>query len=282
MDYNPAINRDLYYPATPAIEWLQKQGPTARIFGSGSILPVNTAEIFGICDARGCDFMSVRRYEELITGKVGNFYFYGYPTAFPKTFELLNAKYVMTKPGAPADPALFDLVYQNEICIYRFKYGLNRAFPVFDYQVESDPAKVLADVFSPQFDPHKTALLEEEPPASLLSGPSATATGNTASVSINSYEADSVEMKASMPQPGFLVLLDTYFPGWTATVNGQDAPVLRADYNFRAVRLPAGDSDVTFSYRPPSFEIGLCLCAIATAAIGAVLLAPLSKAAPRR
>jgi uncharacterized membrane protein YfhO len=86
-------------------------------------------------------------------------------------------------------------------------------------------------------------------------------TNTEVSVGFTSYQADEVGVKASLPRPGFLLLLDTYFPGWMATVNGQPTKIYRADYNFRAVPLPAGTSTVHFFYRPTSLRLGLALSA---------------------
>ncbi len=86
---------------------------------------------------------------------------------------------------------------------------------------------------------------------------------------IVSYEPDDVRLEASLASPGYLLLLDTYFPGWRATVNGAPAPIYRADFNFRAVPLPAGKSTVIFSYRPESLRIGIYLCALGILLLGA-------------
>lgn len=64
-------------------------------------------------------------------------------------------------------------------------------------------------------------------------------------------------------QPGWLLLSDTWYPGWQATVDRRTAPIFRANYLFRAVQIPAGDRLVRFIYRPLSFYLGLILSLIA-------------------
>lgn len=68
--------------------------------------------------------------------------------------------------------------------------------------------------------------------------------------------ANLVEVSYSAPQPGILVLADTYAPGWTAVVDGQTAPVYRANGLFRGVAVPAGDHAVTFRYDPLTLYAG--------------------------
>ena len=59
--------------------------------------------------------------------------------------------------------------------------------------------------------------------------------------------------------PAYLVLSDTFDPGWSATVDGRPAPIRPAYVAFRAVYLPAGTHTVVFTYRPAGFELGLVL-----------------------
>jgi uncharacterized membrane protein YfhO len=56
-----------------------------------------------------------------------------------------------------------------------------------------------------------------------------------------------------------LVLTDTYFPGWQAEVDGKPADIHRVDYLFRGVRVPPGAANVTFSYQPTSYRLGLVI-----------------------
>jgi hypothetical protein len=271
MGYNPAIPRDRYYPRTEAIEWLKRDPSTYRVLGGGDVLVPNTAAAFGLSDVRGCDFMSVRRYEELITGAAGDFFFYSGAPALPKAFPLLDVKYLLAPQPTALDPALFELVYSREISIYRHKRDQERALLLFDYQVVRNPTSLLARVRSDEFDPSLLLLLEEEPASvAAFQETRTTSSGPDSSVRITRYEPDEVRIEASLPRPGFLLLLDTYFPGWSANVNGRSAQIFRADYNFRAVPLPAGRSSVSFSYRPQSLRIGMALSAASGFALCAV------------
>jgi len=62
-----------------------------------------------------------------------------------------------------------------------------------------------------------------------------------------------------VPAPGYLVLTDTFYPGWRAYVDGVETPIYQANYLFRAVPLNAGDHEVRFVYRPKSFAVGAAL-----------------------
>ena len=70
---------------------------------------------------------------------------------------------------------------------------------------------------------------------------------------------DRVRALAEASAPGLLVLADAYDPGWTATVDGRPAPVLRANVAFRGVPVPAGRHEVEMVYRPRAVLRGLAL-----------------------
>ena len=62
-----------------------------------------------------------------------------------------------------------------------------------------------------------------------------------------------------MNQPGYLVLADTYYPGWTAEVDGQEAELLTANHAFRAVALGTGNHTVVFRFISPAFRVGVLI-----------------------
>jgi uncharacterized membrane protein YfhO len=60
-----------------------------------------------------------------------------------------------------------------------------------------------------------------------------------------------------------LVVLDPWFPGWSARVDGKPAPLLRADYAFMAIPVDAGRHEVTFRYFPTTLLPALaCILAV--------------------
>jgi hypothetical protein len=73
------------------------------------------------------------------------------------------------------------------------------------------------------------------------------------------YAPELITINADLPQDGYLVLTDAYYPGWTATIDGQPAAIERADLMFRAVKVPAGSHRVELRYQPQSFSIGLLI-----------------------
>jgi hypothetical protein len=60
----------------------------------------------------------------------------------------------------------------------------------------------------------------------------------------------------------FLVLSDTYFPGWRAYLDGKPVKIFRANYNFRAVSIPPGKHEVKFVYHPMSVKLGVLVTSL--------------------
>ena len=67
----------------------------------------------------------------------------------------------------------------------------------------------------------------------------------------------------TLTQSGWVVLSDTYYPGWRAYLDDQPAPIYPADLAFPAVAALAGTHTLTFLYEPRSFSLGLFISLIA-------------------
>ncbi|MFQ5791487.1 MAG: YfhO family protein [Acidobacteriota bacterium] len=86
------------------------------------------------------------------------------------------------------------------------------------------------------------------------------------------YEPETVELEVDTLRAGYVILADTFRPGWQAEVDGKAAPVLRAQHALRAVAVAEGRHRIRFAYRPPSFYTGMVLSLLATGAILGSLL----------
>jgi hypothetical protein len=83
------------------------------------------------------------------------------------------------------------------------------------------------------------------------------------------YAPERVEVEATLDREGLLVLNDLHARGWSVTVDGAEAKLLRANVLVRAVRLAAGTHRVVFSYRVPGLALG---AAVSIATLSLLLL----------
>ncbi|MDX1523221.1 MAG: YfhO family protein, partial [Anaerolineae bacterium] len=75
-------------------------------------------------------------------------------------------------------------------------------------------------------------------------------------VRITGYAPERVELVADLASPGWVVLTDTFYPGWQATFDGQAVDILQGNLMFRAVEVPAGRHEIIFEFRPQSLRRG--------------------------
>ena len=81
-----------------------------------------------------------------------------------------------------------------------------------------------------------------------------------------------IEVTADATAPGLLVLAEACFPGWTATVDGEPAPILCANLLTRAVELTPGRHVVRFDYRAPGLAAGVAATVISLTLCGLLLV----------
>lgn len=78
-------------------------------------------------------------------------------------------------------------------------------------------------------------------------------------------DPERVEVATDAAMPAYLMLADTFDPGWSATVDGRPVPIRPAYVAFRAVFLPAGRHVVVFTYVPEGFRLGLVISLVSLA-----------------
>jgi hypothetical protein len=154
----------------------------------------------------------------------------------------------------------YRLVHSGDVKIYENLDVLPRAFVVHQAEVSADDEQTIARLRDPAFDPAQTAVLAGGQP---LAGSGTSPSATTTPAQITRYTPEEVVVEAGGDAPGYLLLTDTFYPGWRVSVDGQPAEILRADEMFRAVRLEPGRHQVEFRYRPDSVIWGAWVSAAA-------------------
>jgi len=195
-----------------------------------TLLP-NAGMLDGVASANNFDPLLVGRYADLLEAAVET----------PALLRVMGVTHVAN--GEPQFHCLPD--------------ALGRAWVVPSARrVPSD--EMLAALTDPAFDPTSEVLLELDPPSSILHPPSSILHSPILSLQ---DAPNRVTIHATLTAPGYLVLADTWYPGWQATVDGKPVGILRANYAFRAVWLEAGEHIVEFTYRPRMVVVGAGLSA---------------------
>jgi hypothetical protein len=146
----------------------------------------------------------------------------------------------------------FPIILPDRIKV--FQDALPRAFLVPKMRVPED-GRILNNYYDKSFDPLKEVLLTE--PVEFQ--PSDHFQGQVEKVT---YSPNHVTIKTSQEGNGFLVLLDSYLPGWTVKVDGQEQTILPAYRFYRAVQLGPGEHTLEFDYFPEGFREGLIVTGV--------------------
>jgi len=259
---------DLVFPTTPVIEFLQKQPKPFRV-EFGEAIPQNMWMPYSLESAAGYDAMAPLRFTQFLgavrTGRADTPYgrvaqVENYDS---KLFDLLNIKYVLAvkydakgirspegKPKPIFQNPKFKLVFEDKtVQVYENKNVLPRAFLVHDFAVRQSNQEIIDQMLKPDFDLSKTVVLEENLPIKSIK------------TKINKIEwlenkPEVIKLISESEQPGFLLLTNNFYPGWTAFVDSKKTKIYRADFTFVAVEMPGGKHLIEFHYQPQLFIYG--------------------------
>jgi hypothetical protein len=105
------------------------------------------------------------------------------------------------------------------------------------------------------------AFILPENPKSQLPNPNETlqTVGKTI---ITNYEAERIVIKTESDRGGYLILTDTFYPGWVAIVDSQTIEITPAFGLFRSIELPSGSHTVEFRFEPVSLKAGAMISVV--------------------
>ncbi|MCL4390471.1 MAG: YfhO family protein [Patescibacteria group bacterium] len=272
----------LLYPASPVFEFLQNHNDLSRFLTFGEAVKQNLSLQTQTYSPEGFDPIYPLRYgqlayaasfngqletqkisrTEITLSEMGSTESAKTKPRLLRLWALLGVKYFLyyPKPDVPRPaqdiflPDLFTPVASfSGWSAFEFKNVLPRVFLADRVTVATDPQTQLDTIFADDFNLRRDLVLEEVPAQLPVAGT------DPGQAIITQYEPARVTIKTQADGPRFLFLSDNFYPGWQATLDGQQTKIYRADFSFRAVYVPAGDHVVVFNYQPESFAIGLRL-----------------------
>lgn len=174
-------------------------------------------------------------------------------------WDMTGTSFVVVKKSDVL-PDMGDIVWEDSHWVlYTRPTALPRTYLVHTVVVPTGESWELAGLFSKDMDIRNTAFIED--PRGSMSG----AYDAAETAVIKTYEAGRVVVDLEAKNPAFLVLSDTYFPGWSATIDGVNAHIYRTNYAFRGVAVPKGVHTVEFRYAPDSCKVGGMLSIVSAA-----------------
>jgi hypothetical protein len=152
----------------------------------------------------------------------------------------------------------FVQLHSGDVKIYQARDALPRAYVVHQARIVVDDTEAVAAMADPAFDPSQTVLLHQDRQLEdSRSAPAMPRSPAESRVTITSYRPHEITLQAELEQPGYVVISDTWYPGWQAWLDGQLAPIERANLAFRAIHVPQGTHSLRLIYRPASYLWGL-------------------------
>lgn len=310
--YNPFIDCDRLYPVTPAIRWLQDSGVQPRVLPMGTQILPNLTTIFGIQDARIYDAVTVTTYDRYMRamGAVSDWYVI-YQRVPLRLASIASIQWVCGgSRWQPDQKDLMARYGDKHTTIYENTNALPRAFVASSWDLATSPEEAIQKLMAPDFPWRSRVIVEREPrlgsfaidwePSHWLAKLSACCSkylpcppfgcdplpdsavvptpGNSPNIfrpaTIAKYEPTRVEIQLPLTHHagGLLVLNDTWYPGWAATVDGKQHPIYRVNGVFRGVAIAPGNRCLVFEYRPGSFHLGIVLSGIGLLAWGTLLI----------
>ncbi len=256
IKWMPFDRKDFVFQDLPVISSMKKNVGLGRVYGN---LGAHVDTYYNIPSIQGYDPLYIGRYGEFLASAKS-----GMPDQAGRSVAQLvhEAKYIdrvldflgvtvifhptldTKKPWAyPVwqDTKRFTKVFDDgKYQLYRNNTARDKMSLFYSYETIQDKDKILNRFYSDEFDFRTILILEEKIPVKLEKG--------EGEVKITTYSPQYIKAKVTSTKTALLFITDNYYPGWRAKVNGREAKIYRADYSFRSILVPKGNSVVEFNY----------------------------------
>ena len=272
LGFHSALTEAEVYPRTATTDFLQEQhrkDPDLRIFQvDRGILDRNAPLVFDLPLTLGTDGMDPERYVLMVVHLLPEDR-YGTPRTEWST-SLLRL-----------DRPLFDQLATRLVLARK-----DQALPAHFRRLRTSGDLVVAEDprAAPRAQLYSRALAFEEDRYRLIDMPTDEAVileggvpplpgpaMKQGHVEIRERSSDRLVIGSDADGASYLLLRDNLLGGWSATVDGEPAGILRANFAFRALVLPAGRHEVTFEFAPASYSWGVLLALLSLVTMATML-----------
>ena len=279
-EFNPTFNGSKIFPKTEMTE-LIKGLPAGRVLITPSdldlnrkveesesrekiIAPPNTMLPYKIPVITGKDQLFPKWYRDYcsLIEPQSNLSHVAFDQSASRYFDLLNVRYVLTHDSKPAPNGRF-IARAEGLLLYENPNAFPRAFVIGNAIFTGDEKESLGLLRSPGFDPKTSAIVLA---SRSLDGSPGLAPSTMIPAHIIEEHRNSLKVESETETDGWLVISDTYYPGWKASIDGQPTEIYRANHTMRAVKLAAGRHMVSFVFAPPILRIASYIALVALAA----------------
>ncbi|MSQ23082.1 MAG: hypothetical protein EXR58_00800 [Chloroflexi bacterium] len=187
--------------------------------------------------------------------------------AYWRQWQLFNIRYIVSRRDLKGD-GIEEVVEvrEGDLRLFRMLYPLPRAHVVWNVRVARDSEQAFRQTLDGSFDPGTDGVLEAELPRALTRP-----VDGAQQVEVRRLDPTETRIDVQIATEGLLILSQPNYPGWKAEVDGEPADLLRADYAFQGVLVPAGQHHVRVYYDPISFKIGLAIT-LGSLGVGTLIL----------
>jgi uncharacterized membrane protein YfhO len=288
--FNPFVPKETIFPKVPVFNFIKKEIGISRFWGYGPAdIEPNFNTQYGISMPEGTDPLYPKSYGQLIqssrNGEIVQKFsnqtrsdaiivqesgdkFIKNPYRL-KLLEMLGTSYILDKKNRGTSNVSFPvnqftISYQDNIWrLFKDKSAANRAFLVTHVDFYNGAEEFEKKFFSDSFNLRTDILVENN----AFSKNQLKDIGKPATLKLVNYSPNNVTFSTSSKTSQILFLSDTFYPGWKATIDGADTPIIKANYSFRAIAIPKGIHIIKFSYMPVSFLAGVLISLISLATL---------------
>ena len=196
--------------------------------------------------------------------------------------NMLNVEYFIAPQQLPPYPFL-TLVHDGSRKIYKNQLALPRAWFVPAVKGVADDKAALAAVMDSSWNPRASAIITGMAAGVRgMGAPQLPGTLGPGEASVTQYDVNDIELKATAPQGGFLVISEAWYPDWKATVDGKAADLVQTDFMLRGLSLAPGTHTIHMTFAAASFQKGKMLSLVGGLMSLALILTPLGLGLMRR